>query len=214
MPKWKFVCLILCIAGFLAGCENQKSDIRNQTSEVYENQYRSEVDKDQDGIDDQTDILQNAKEYISKKPQYASKYYQGGYPNNGYGVCTDVVGYALKNTGYDLQLLVDQDIRKNRLEYDIDKPDDNIDFRRVMNLKVYFKHTAKSLTLDVDKTEEWQPGDIVIWKNHIGIVADQWNDDGVPYVIHHYSKHQKNYAQDILKDRHRFGGLIGHYRIS
>lgn len=214
MRKWKIFCFVLWLAGLFVGCINLKSGTEGKREEVHKNQYKSEVDKDQDGIDDQTDILQNAKEYIDQKPKYASKYYQGGYPNDGYGVCTDVVGYALKNAGYDLQSLVDEDIRKNLSEYDVNKPDNNIDFRRVSNLKVYFKHTAKTLTLDVNKTEEWQPGDIVVWKTHIGIVADQWNDDGVPYVIHHYSKRQKNYTQDILEDIHRFGGLIGHYRIS
>ena len=37
--------------------------------------YVSSVDKDNDGIDDQTDMLGNVKEYISKNPKYKSKYY-------------------------------------------------------------------------------------------------------------------------------------------
>ena len=35
--------------------------------------YISNVDKDNDGIDDQTDILNNARNYISRKPKYKSK---------------------------------------------------------------------------------------------------------------------------------------------
>ena len=32
--------------------------------------YTSKTDKDQDGIDDQTDILHNVREYIQRKPKY------------------------------------------------------------------------------------------------------------------------------------------------
>ena len=50
---------------------------------------QSSVDMDGDGIDDQTDILQGAREYIAGNPVYKSKYYQTGYPDDQYGVCTD-----------------------------------------------------------------------------------------------------------------------------
>ena len=36
--------------------------------------YTSAVDKDGDGVDDQTDILQSAWEYLATKPKYKSKY--------------------------------------------------------------------------------------------------------------------------------------------
>ena len=96
-------------------------------------------------------------------------------------------------------------------DYDIDQPDKNIDFRRVKNLKVYFEHAAVSLTTDLSKIEEWQGGDIVIFQDHIGIVSDRRNENGVPYVIHHNSPWQKKYEQDILEKR---DDLVGHYRIS
>lgn len=50
--------------------------------------YISKVDKDEDGVDDQTDILNNVKKYISTNPKYKSKYYANGYPDDEYGVCT------------------------------------------------------------------------------------------------------------------------------
>ena len=53
--------------------------------------YKSINDQDHDGIDDQSDIVQNVRKYIETKPQYKSKYYQGGYPTDHYGVCSDVV---------------------------------------------------------------------------------------------------------------------------
>ena len=76
--------------------------------------YKSAIDKDNDGIDDQTDILQNTRKYIAKKPKYKSKYYETGYPNDNYGVCTDVVAFALLEAGYDLKELVNEDIKKNK----------------------------------------------------------------------------------------------------
>lgn len=95
--------------------------------------YRSMIDKDMDGIDDQTDILQNVREYIASKPKYKSKYYETGYPNDDYGVCTDVVAFGLKGAGYDLMELVDEDIRKDKELYHLEVVDKKIDFRRVNN---------------------------------------------------------------------------------
>ena len=120
--------------------------------------YISTVDKDGDGIDDQTDILQNVRVYIETKPEYKSKYYAGGYPDDKYGVCTDVVAQGLLHSGYDLQKLVDEDIAAHPDMYDVEKADPNIDFRRVRNLLVYFKNHAISLTTDITKIKEWQGG--------------------------------------------------------
>ena len=80
--------------------------------------YKSNIDKDNDGIDDQTDILNNANNYIKTNPKYKSKYYNTGYPNDEYGVCTDVVAFALKDAGYDLMELVNEDIKNNKELYD------------------------------------------------------------------------------------------------
>ena len=82
--------------------------------------YKSINDQDHDGIDDQSDIVQNVRKYIETKPQYKSKYYQGGYPTDHYGVCSDVVAFGLLNAGYDLQILVDQDIRENPQSYQVE----------------------------------------------------------------------------------------------
>ena len=174
-------------------------------------QFHSTVDADKDGIDDQTDVLNGALAYVNSHPKYKSRYYQTGYPDDGYGVCTDVVAFALKNAGYDLQALVDADIRKHPQWYDIQQPDANIDFRRVRNLKVFFSHTAVALTTEVSETEEWQGGDLVIFEKHIGIVSDRRNKNGVPYIIHHNDPWQAAYEQDILEKR---TDIVGHYRIS
>ena len=173
--------------------------------------YISKTDKDNDGIDDQTDILNHARDYIKTNPKYKSKYYATGYPNDEYGVCTDVVAFGLKGAGYDLMNLVNEHIKSNRNLYDIDVIDKNIDFRRVQNLKVYLDNNAIVLTNDINKIKEWQGGDIVVFKNHIGIVSDKRNKKGISFIIHHANPYQRYYEEDILEYRN---DIIGHYRIS
>ena len=173
--------------------------------------YKSKIDKDNDGIDDQTDILNNARAYIKTKPKYKSKYYTTGYPNDEYGVCTDVVAFALKDAGYDLMVLVNEDIKANKDLYNIDNIDKKIDFRRVQNLKIYLDNNAISLTTDINKINEWQGGDIIVFKKHIGIVSDSRNKKGISFIIHHVNPYQRYYEEDILEYR---DDIIGHYRIS
>ena len=173
--------------------------------------YTSSVDKNNNGIDDQTDILNNVREYIATNPKYKSKYYATGYPDDEYGVCTDVVAFGLKGAGYDLMELVNEDIKNNRNNYNIDAIDKNIDFRRVQNLKVYFENNAISLTTDIYDIESWHGGDIVIFQNHIGIVSNNRNKNGVAFIIHHANPFQKYYEEDILESR---DDIIGHYRVS
>ena len=170
----------------------------------------SDHDEDADGIDDQTDILLSAREYIATNPKYQSRYYAGGYPDDEYGVCTDVIAFALLGAGYDLRELVDADIRANPEQYNIEIVDKNIDFRRVPNLKIFFDNHAEILTNDIYEIGEWQGGDIVVFDGHIGIVSDARNRHGVPFVIHHYSPWQQTYEEDILERRH---DIVGHYRF-
>ena len=183
------------------------------SANIYEgniSQLHSQTDADGDGLDDQADILQSALAYVSTRPKYQSKYYSTGYPNDGYGVCTDVVASALRGAGYNLMTLVNEDITANPDAYGISQPDINIDFRRVKNLQVYFERNATSLTTNISQIEQWLGGDIVVFNNHIGIVSDRRNATGVPYVIHHNSPWQKTYEEDILETRN---DIVGHYRI-
>lgn len=171
---------------------------------------KSEIDYDNDGIDDYTDMVKGAKDYIATKPKYKSKYYSGGYPNDGCGVCTDVIWQAFKAAGYNLKDLVDEDIKINTECYNIETIDTNIDFRRVDNLKVFFERKAKSLTTDISNSKDWQPGDIVIFdftkSRHIAICSDRRNFAGLPYILHHNS-----YG---ARESNRLGiyKIIGHYR--
>ena len=203
--------LIIC-AGSYAAWRYQRTSPERPSNKYTGNiiQLHSQTDADGDGLDDQVDILQSALTYVSTRPKYQSKYYSSGYPNDGYGVCTDVVAFALRDAGYDLMALVNNDIVSNPDDYDITEPDVNIDFRRVKNLQIYFEHNATSLTTDISQIEQWQGGDIVVFNNHIGIVSDHRNSNGIPHIIHHNSPWQKTYEEDILETRN---DIVGHYRI-
>lgn len=167
----------------------------------------SDSDYDNDGIDDYLDMLLGARSYVETKPKYKSEYYSTGYPPEGVGVCTDVVGAAFKSAGYDIQELVNQDILNNRDRYPlITTVDKNIDFRRVRNLKIFLDNNATILTNDLNDYKEWQGGDIVVFDKHIAIVSDKRNKNGIPYIIHHGG--QIRYEEDGIK---RFS-VVGHYR--
>lgn len=218
-PKHKILTL-LKLFSLLMGCiclyvlfryQNTSDKRLPNRYEGQVSQIHSTIDHDGDGVDDQIDILQGALDYIATQPKYKSVYYNTGYSNDEYGVCTDVVAHALKSAGYDLMVLVQEDLQTNPDDYAIEIPDINIDFRRVRNLEVYFSHRAISLTTDIDDIEQWQGGDIVIMDEHVGIVSDHRNQNGVPYVIHHNGPWQNRYEQDILEDR---TDIIAHYRMS
>ncbi len=175
----------------------------------------SPIDFNQNGIDDYTDIVNGAILEGKKRPKYHSAYYDSGYPKEGEGVCTDLVWRALKHAGYDLKSLVDEDIKNHKEEYTrIDVIDSNIDFRRVYNLHVFFERNTLSLTTDICKIEEFQPGDILIFANdkHIGIVSNKRNKKGVPYLLHHTGSpinRLNNLEENILSSYK----IIGHYRF-
>ena len=170
----------------------------------------SEVDYNDNGIDDYTDILHGAKMDAKNCPTYNGAYYSGGYPPDDIGVCTDVVWRAFKNAGFDLREMLNNDIIARPGDYpNVEQRDKNIDFRRVGNLRVFFDKYALSISTDITHIEEWQPGDIVIFGDdkHIGIVSDKRNSKGQPYIIHNYGQPKRE--QDFLKH----GNVTGHYRF-
>ena len=174
----------------------------------------SQNDYDNDGIDDYTDILEGARIDAENKPTYKSAYYSGGYPPENEGVCTDLVWRALKNAGYLLKDMIDEDIKNNIEQYPRVNgvPDPNIDFRRVPNLKVYFERNHIVLTNDLTEIDKWQPGDIVVFGNsHIGVISDKRNKNGVPYLIHNGGQPLRE--EDILELYNKYEPITGHYRI-
>lgn len=187
--RLRILLLILVLAGILYGAWRYLKPTDYYTAQHFGiKTLKSSVDQDSDGIDDYKDLMKGARDYIATNPHYESKYYDTGYPNDGCGVCTDVIWQAFKAAGYDLRGLVDADIAAHRECYpNITTPDSNIDFRRVNTLNHFFSRYAESLTTDFDDPAQWQPGDIVIFgdSEHIAICSDKRNADGIPWIIHH-----------------------------
>lgn len=171
---------------------------------------QSSIDYNQNGNDDYTDFLIGARLDAKNHPYYDPAYWEGGYPPDEVGVCTDVIWRAFREAGYSLRQMVDQDILRHPDSYShIAVRDPNIDFRRVVNLHVFFRTYCVSLTLDIHDIEQWQSGDIVIFgkDQHIGIVSDHRNSQGQPYIIHNGG--QPDREEDYLPH----ADVTGHYRF-
>lgn len=177
---------------------------------------QSETDYNKNGVDDYRDIMLGARADAKNHPTYDPAYWDGGYPPDDIGVCTDVVWRAFAHAGYSLKDLVDADIAANPELYPRLDPtgvDPNIDFRRVDNLVVFFSRHSTSLTTEVTDIAQWQPGDIVIFGDnysHIGIVSDKRNADGVPWLIHNGGQPKRE--EDVLAKYELIHGISGHFR--
>jgi hypothetical protein len=225
----------------LTGCRKQNSSIgiiggadgptaifitsrKNATAQKQWNIERivSSSDKDQDGLNDTDDILEGARKDAENKPKYRDGYYNGGYPPEDEGVCTDVIWRAFKNAGYMLKELIDEDIQNHldlypRVE---GKPDPNIDFRRIKNLRVFLNRYAVPLTTEIipgdeDNLKQWQAGDIIVFddpQEHIGILSDQRNAEGIPLMIHNCGPYTRENDM-VLYWRDNLSPIIGHYRF-
>lgn len=161
------------------------------------------------------EILDGAVSYIDTNPRYdGSKIFAGGVPTDGTGVCTDVVWYGAKAAGMDLRTLVDEDRHADPAAYAAtapagEQPNADIDYRRVRNLIVYFNRHAQALTTDKSDIEAWQPGDIAVFREHVGVISDRRGADGVPFVIHHEGGLMNRFEKDVLNERE----ILGHYRL-
>lgn len=194
-----FVILVVIAAAVVSVFKFSDDEKVYNESELKIDRILSEVDFNQNGNDDYTDILIGARKDAEAMPKYDGSYVAGGYPPDDVGVCTDLVWRAFKEAGYSLKDMLDNDIAAYQSDYpNADPPDPNIDFRRVKNLKVFFEKYAVSLTCDVECVEEFQAGDIVIFgdDNHIGIVSDKRDKDGHTYILH--NANQKNREENYL----------------
>jgi uncharacterized protein YijF (DUF1287 family) len=171
-------------------------------------------DFNENGTHDAADILAGAKLDAANMPEYDGSYHENGYPPDDIGVCTDVVWRAFRTAGYSLRRMVDLDVKNRPEAYpNISEPDDNIDFRRVVNLRVFFEAHAISLTTDPGDTDQWQAGDIVVFRDkngrpcHVGIISDKRTDDGRAYLIHNSGQAERE--EDVLLNM----PIAGHYRF-
>ncbi|MCU0756989.1 MAG: DUF1287 domain-containing protein [Xanthomonadales bacterium] len=149
---------------------------------------------------------------------YDGSYQRLDYPGGDVpivrGVCTDVVVRAYRKLGIDLQQRVHEDMRAHFGQYPrnwgLNRPDRNIDHRRVPNLATWFSRHGQSLgTRSADA--DFLPGDLVTWRldnglPHIGIVSERRADAGRPLILHNIGAGTRE--EDVLREY----TLSGHYR--
>jgi len=159
--------------------------------------------------------LELTKQEVTYDPGYFSIDYPNGDIPGDKGVCTDVIIRAYRLIGIDLQKDVHEDMKANFDKYpkdwELTKPDKNIDHRRVPNLMTLFERKGKVKPI-TKKPEDYAPGDIVCWNlasglKHIGIVVHKNSDDGLRYLIVHNIG-----AGQVLEDCLFDFEIIGHYR--
>lgn len=209
---FSFLFVLVCAAGWLCYLFNVVPQRSYLAATFGIEPVQSLVDQNKNGIDDYTDFLHGAKVDAQNHPQYDGRYWEEGYPPESMGVCTDVIWRAFREAGYDLRAMVDQDITAYPEDYPwIITPDSAIDFRRVKNLAVFFERYAQSLSTDPKDIGEWQPGDIILFRDnkHIGIVSDLRTRRGRAYIIHSGGFPQFRREEDYLKR----ATVSAHYRF-
>ena len=175
---------------------------------------RTDYDANKNGVDDLWDVLEGAKQYISKNPKYDYDTYENGWPNDNRGVNGDVIARALLYAGYDLKKLIWADIEKNPEAYPNNHGNENEAFRKIENQRIFMSRYFTAVTNDYEDIKKWQGGDIVFFKkDHGAVVADKVNNNGVRFIIHHFWQFQAGYFQDVL-ETDAWGEVIGHYRVN
>ncbi len=151
----------------------------------------------------------------SYDPSYVRLAYPGGDVPLETGVCADVVIRAFRKAGVDLQKTVHEDMARQFKAYPqrwgLNRPDSNIDHRRVPNLMTFFRRAGKELPITT-RAADYLPGDVVAWDlgggiTHIGVVSDDRDAPGGPYrMVHNIGRGAR--SEDVL-----FAWkVIGHYR--
>jgi hypothetical protein len=174
---------------------------------------RARHDRDDDGIPDPLDILVGAKKTVVNADAYGGDYmtlkYPGGDVPRTMGVCTDVVIRAVRNAGIDIQKELHEDIARARRAYPMVKGngDPSIDQRRVKTLLPYFqRHWEAHTTRFDDPADPLRPGDVIFMDtfpskpgpDHIGILSDTLDDQGLPMVINNWTDGTVTKEMDLL----------------
>lgn len=188
--------------------------------EIY-SKIKTNSDIDNDFINDIDDLLLWARKEVTNKIKYKDAYYSWWYPPNSEWVCADVIRRWFKEMWVNLKDLLDEDISKNITNYPRTnwKPDPNIDFRRVLNLDIFFSKYAENLTLelsiwDKENLEKWQWWDIIVFakpNQHIAIISDKRDENWVPYLIHNPFWFAREDNRVFYEDKKNFP-IVWHYR--
>lgn len=161
-------------------------------------------------------LLERTTHDVAYDGSYRSIGYPGGDVPENVGVCTDVIIRSYRKLGIDLQKLVHEDMQNNFTLYPskriwgLNKPDKNIDHRRVPNLQAYFERHANVLSKS-NKVSDYKTGDIVTWMlpgnlPHIGMVINESSQDtGNPLIVHNIGRGPQK--SDMLFDYK----ITGHY---
>lgn len=166
-------------------------------------------------------LIEAALDRTEHQITYDGSYHSIPYPNGDVpghiGVCTDVVIRSYRKIGIDLQQLVHEDMTNNFSKYPsrkiwgLNRPDSNIDHRRVPNLQVFFSRHGQTLGIS-DKAESYIPGDLVVWTlpgnlPHIGIVTNKYSlMSNRLMIVHNIGRGPE--LDDMLFDYK----ITGHYR--
>ncbi len=217
-----FILLLLTLASYFI--EYKYLSNRDITPYVKEKEYytstdfglidiESTRDNNYDGIDDYEQMLEGAIKKIKSTTIYTSDYYAGGYPPENEGVSSDIIWSALKEAGYDLKDMMSRDIRNTYKDniYNIEDIDDNIDFRRINNIETFLKRYAKELTTNINNIKEFNIGDIIIFDygDHVGIVSNKRNKNGIPYIVELTKKDEYEVDLETINRE-----VTGHYRFT
>ncbi|MBA3455902.1 MAG: DUF1287 domain-containing protein [Deltaproteobacteria bacterium] len=176
-------------------------------------QTKKNADADRDGIPDALDILIGAKKTVLNADAYTEGYVTIPFPLGDVpremGVCTDVVIRAVRNAGVDLQKALYDDIKRAPKAYPMVKGRANphIDQRRVKTLLPYFVRHWEAHTPRFDDPEDpLRPGDVIFMDtfpskagpDHIGILSDRLDDQGLPLVINNWTVGTVTAEMDLL----------------
>ncbi len=190
-------------------------------------------DADNDGINDQKDIMLGAKKQLEDPAKNIfleegeTNYYQGGNPPENLADCTDIIARAFMEAGFDLREMVDEDIKNNFDDYPLREiwgqttRDPNIDYRRIQNLEIFFRRNARVLDIlliisNGSNLDLWLPGDVVFFDmdrdgftDNVGIISDNTTREGIPKIIYNYIDPGYTVERNILKEK----SITGHYRF-
>jgi len=162
--------------------------------------------------------VDRTKQSVTYDGSYVVMSYPGGDVPLNQGVCTDLLIRSYRALGIDLQVLVHEDMSAHFHHYPskriwgLNKPDRNIDHRRVPNLQAFFSRQGESLPVS-DEPKAYFPGDIVTWMlpgnlPHIGLVSDTLSEHSGQYMILHNIGAGPR-LEDMLFDYE----ITGHYRF-